>query len=211
MPAPIPKLILASTSPYRRQQLSLLGLPFEVARPGIDESVLAGETPRELALRLSGAKAEAIARAQPDAWVIAGDQVAECEGQILNKPETHSRALAQLSAMQGRVVTFHTGIALWASGQLEVDVVAVQAHYLPLTHDQIEAYLYRDQPYDCAGSAKVERLGIALMQSVQSNDPSALTGLPLIRLCAMLRAAGLEPLTAAREDSASEPSEPPSL
>ena len=191
-----PKLILASTSPYRRQQLSLLGLPFDVARPGVDESVLPGETPRELALRLSAAKAKAVADVNPGAWVIAGDQVAECEGRILNKPETHTRAIEQLSAMQGRTVVFHTGIALWAHGHLEVDVVAVQADYLPLSAEQIENYLQRDQPYDCAGSAKVERLGIALMRGVHSNDPTALTGLPLIRLCAMLRAAGLDPLTA---------------
>ncbi|MEO8081756.1 MAG: Maf family nucleotide pyrophosphatase [Caldimonas sp.] len=190
------RLILASTSSYRRELLGRLRLPFEVRSPGVDENPLAGEAPRALALRLALAKAEAVAGAEPDAVVIGADQVAELDGRALGKPGTHERATEQLRAMRGRSVVFHTAVAVVcrADDLKLVELVPVTVRLRRASDAEIEHYLRAEQPYDCAGSAKVETLGIALLDGVDSDDPTALVGLPLIRTCAMLRRAGIEPL-----------------
>jgi septum formation protein len=194
--ADLPPLILASTSRYRQQLLTRLRLPFAVEAPGVDEAPLPGETPRDLACRLALAKARAVAARHPQAIVIGSDQVAELDGQAIGKPGTHERAAAQLRAMSGRSVVFHTAVAvLRLATAYEADaLVPVTVRVRALTDGEIEQYLRAEQPYDCAGSAKVETLGIALLDAVESDDPTALVGLPLIRTCAMLRAAGLDPL-----------------
>jgi len=193
-----PLLILASTSPYRRQLLERLRLPFQVVPPEVDETPLPGEAPALLATRLALAKAEAVARLFPGAVVIGSDQVADLNGQPLGKPGNHARAAAQLHQMQGQRVLFHTAVAVvclqtrFAQGcSAEVAVVFRQ-----LGAAEIDNYLYAEQPYDCAGSAKSEGLGIALLESIDSDDPTALIGLPLIRLCQLLRAAGVPLLQA---------------
>jgi len=188
------RLLLASSSPYRRELLARLNLPFESATPDVDETPLPGEMPRVLALRLAEAKARAVGVAHRDALVIGSDQVADLAGEPLGKPGTHARAVAQLQRQRGQVVGFHTALALLntVTGTVQTDVVAVQVRFREYNDAQIERYLLRERPYDCAGSAKVEGLGIALLAAVHSDDPTALIGLPLIRLTAMLAAEGVE-------------------
>jgi septum formation protein len=193
------RLILASTSPYRRELLARLRLPFETAAPGVDEDALAGEAPAALAQRLALHKAQAVAARHPDAVVIGSDQVAELDGQALGKPGGHERAVQQLRAMRTRDVRFHTAVAVVcrAAAFEQQTLVTVRVHFRDLSDDEIEHYLRLEQPYDCAGSAKCETLGIALVDVIESDDPTALVGLPLIRTSAMLRAAGLDPLARA--------------
>ena len=186
-------LVLGSTSRYRRELLQRLGLPFTVAAPDVDETPLQGEAPRALALRLALAKAHAVAAQHPDAVVIGSDQVADLHGQPLGKPGTHERASAQLQRMSGETVIFQTAVAVVcaATGFEQVDLAPVEVRFRTLKGDEIERYLHAEQPYDCAGSAKSEGLGISLLEVILSDDPTALVGLPLIRTCRMLRAAGL--------------------
>lgn len=190
---PAPALILASTSPYRRELLARLGLPFETQAPAVDETPLPGEAPRELALRLARAKAQDVARHHPQALVIGSDQVADLHGQPLGKPGSHERARAQLSRMSGQTVLFHTAVSLAcaARGLLQTEIATVRVRFRELDAASIERYLRAEQPYDCAGSAKSEGLGIALLEAIESDDPTALIGLPLIRTAALLRTAGL--------------------
>lgn len=192
-PSLVRTLVLGSTSRYRRELLQRLGLPFTVAAPDVDEAPLPGETPRALALRLALAKAHAVAAQHPDAAVIGSDQVADLHGQPLGKPGTHERASAQLQRMSGETVVFQTAVAVVcaATGFEQVDLAPVEVRFRTLTGDEIERYLRIEQPYDCAGSAKSEGLGISLLDAILSDDPTALVGLPLIRTCRMLRAAGL--------------------
>ena len=189
-----PVLVLASSSPYRRSLLARLNLPFEVAAPEVDESIRAGETPRETALRLAQAKARAVAAARPRDLIIGSDQVASLDGAPLGKPGSHSVALAQLLSMRGRRVEFHTAICLLdaARGTSEIEEVPTSVQFRHFSDAQAERYLQIDRPYDCAGSAKIEALGIALVERVESADPSALIGLPLIALVGMLSRAGVE-------------------
>ena len=192
----VPRLILASTSRYRRELLDRLRLPFDVQAPLVDETPGAGEAPSKLAERLASAKAHAIASSHADAVVIGSDQVAELDGRAIGKPQTHERAVGQLRAMSGRRVVFHTSVAVV---RLEHRFsrclsAAVAVTFRKLGSEEIEHYLRTEQPYDCAGSAKSEGLGIALLTSIESDDPTALIGLPLIRTCALLREAGLDPL-----------------
>ena len=195
---PVPRLILASTSRYRRELLQRLRLPFEVLAPGVDETPRAGETPAALAMRLALSKANAVAAGADDAIVIGSDQVAELDGRAIGKPGSHERAFEQLKRMSGRRVVFHTAVAVVRRDRgferaLLAPVAVVFRH---LSSDEIERYLRLDAPYDCAGSAKSEALGVALLDSIDSDDPTALIGLPLIRTCALLREAGLDPLGA---------------
>ncbi|RTL22448.1 MAG: septum formation protein Maf [Burkholderiales bacterium] len=190
----MPPLILASTSRYRQELLSRLRLPFEAVAPNVDETALAGEAPAALAERLALAKARAVAATHPGAIVIGSDQVADLDGTALGKPGGHAAAVAQLRRMSGRTVIFQTAVAVIAPGLAAIERAAVRVRFRALTDDAIEAYLRADEPYDCAGSAKVESLGIALLEAVESDDPTALIGLPLIRTCSLLRRAGLEPL-----------------
>lgn len=187
-------VVLGSTSVYRRELLSRLRLPFEVAAPGVDETPLTGEQPQALALRLSRAKAQAVAARHPEAVVIGSDQVADLAGLALGKPGTHDRAVEQLRRMSGHTVIFQTALAVvcQASGFEQVDLAAVRVRFRTLHEQDIENYLQAEQPYDCAGSAKSEGLGIALLESIESDDPTALVGLPLIRTARMLRAAGVK-------------------
>lgn len=189
-------LVLASTSRYRRALLNQLGLPFETAAPGTDETPLTGEKPVETALRLAEAKARSVAERFPDALIIGSDQVADCDGVAIGKPGDHARAVAQLTALSGRTVVFHTGLALYdsASEYCQTAMIDVRSTFRDLTPAEIDTYLRRDQPYDCAGSVKSDVLGIALFVRIDSDDPSALVGLPLIRLSDMLRNAGVDPV-----------------
>ncbi len=191
-------LILGSTSPYRRELLQRLRIPFEVEAPQVDETPRPGESPAELAERLALAKAQAVASRHPRALVIGSDQVADLDGQCLGKPGTHERATEQLRQMRGRRVIFQTAVAVvcQASDFAQVRRAEVNVQFAELSDGQIEHYLRTEQPYDCAGSARSEALGIALLRSIDSDDPTALIGLPLIRTCALLRAAGLDPLSA---------------
>ncbi len=193
---PQPPLILASTSRYRRELLERLRLPFEVMAPQVDETPLPGELPAALAPRLALAKAWAVATLRPDAVVIGSDQVADLDGEPIGKPGTHERAVAQLHRMRGRRVTFQTAVAVVRADRAyaRVQVAPVGVRFRDLGDAEIEHYLRTEQPYDCAGSAKCETLGIALLESIDSDDPTALVGLPLIRTCALLREAGLDPL-----------------
>jgi len=189
-------LILGSTSRYRRELLERLRLPFEIHSPQVDETPHAGETPAALAGRLALAKARAISATHPNAVVIGSDQVADLDGEPIGKPGTHDRAVAQLRRMRGRSVVFHTAVAVVceASGFAGSALAPVTVRFRELTDAEIEHYLRTEQPYDCAGSAKCETLGIALLDAIDSDDPTALVGLPLIRTCALLRQAGLDPL-----------------
>ncbi|MGY0197629.1 Maf family nucleotide pyrophosphatase [Leptothrix sp. BB-4] len=200
-PLPIPpRLILASTSPYRRELLQRLRVPFDVVAPDVDETPLEGESPAALCERLARAKARAVARLHPDALVIGSDQVAACDGEPVGKPHTHERAMAQLLRMSGRAITFHTGLALVRGGDdayEQVVRVPVEVVFRALDRAEIETYLRLEQPYDCAGSAKCETLGIGLLDAIRSDDPTALVGLPLIATCRLLRAAGLNPVLTA--------------
>ncbi len=191
-----PELILASTSRYRRELLERLRLPFEVRAPDVDETPLPGEMPAALADRLAFAKALAVAKGHPNAIVIGSDQVADLDGQAIGKPGTHERAVAQLRAMSGHTLVFHTAVAVVcpARGFERRACVPVTVRVRRLSESEIEHYLRAEQPYDCAGSAKVETLGIALLEAIESDDPTTLVGLPLIRTCEMLRAAGIDPL-----------------
>jgi septum formation protein len=186
-------LVLGSTSRYRRELLQRLGLPFEVAAPDVDETPRPGESPTHLSQRLALAKARAVAERFPQAVVIGSDQVADLNGQTLGKPGTHERAVEQLRAMSGQVVVFQTALAVvcQASGFEARDLAEVRVQFRRLSDDAIEAYLRAEQPYDCAGSAKSEGLGIALLEAIANDDPTALVGLPLIRTCQLLRQAGL--------------------
>ena len=191
-------IVLASTSPYRRELLQRLRVPFDVLAPAVDEARRPGESPLALALRLAEAKATEVARRRPDDIVIGSDQVAELDGEPIGKPHTHDAALAQLERVQGRRLVFHTALAVVAQGQAVVGSVPTAVTFRSLGRDALEAYLRSDQPYDCAGAAKIESLGIALVERVESDDPTALIGLPLIRLTSMLAAAGVPVLGAAR-------------
>jgi septum formation protein len=189
-------LILASTSRYRRELLERLRLPFDAVPPGVDEAPLAGESPANLALRLASAKAQVVAQRFGSAIVIGSDQVAELDGQALGKPGTHEAAIAQWQRMRGRAVRFHTAVAVRCgeSGFAQHAMAEIIATCRLVSDAEIERYLRADQPYDCAGSARSEALGIAMFESIQSDDPTGLIGLPLMRTCALLRAAGLDPI-----------------
>jgi len=195
-----PPLILASTSRYRHELLSRLRLPFEVLSPEVDETALADETPAALAQRLALAKAWAVASKRPDAAVIGSDQVADLDGQALGKPGTHERAVQQLRSLRGRRVLFHTAVAVVRAGTgfEEAALNSVAVSFRALDDDEIEFYLRTEQPYDCAGSAKCETLGISLLSAIESDDPTALVGLPLIRTSELLRRAGIDPLRPSR-------------
>lgn len=196
--AAVPQLILASTSRYRRELLERLRLPFDVVSPEVDESPRPDEAPAALALRLARAKADAVAARYPGAVVIGSDQVADLDGHAIGKPLTHDRAQQQLRRMSGRAVTFQTAVAVVRhdAGYAQALLAAVRVRFRELDDAQIEHYLRTEQPYDCAGSARSEALGIALLSSIDSDDPTALVGLPLIRTCTLLREAGLDPLGA---------------
>ncbi|MEP6608778.1 MAG: Maf family nucleotide pyrophosphatase [Burkholderiaceae bacterium] len=191
-----PLIVLASTSRYRRELLQRLRLPFQVHVPTVDESALNLEKPRDTAIRLARAKATNVARVFPDAIVIGSDQTLDMDGTTLGKPSSHQAAMAQLQALQGRTVVFHSALAVARAGgaDLQLDCVATTVTFRTLTHSQLDAYLRADLPYDCAGSAKIESLGIALVERAESEDPTALIGLPLIRLTTMLAAAGIDVL-----------------
>lgn len=193
-----PPLILASTSRYRRELLARLHLPFEVQAPDVDETPQSGEAPAALALRLALAKAQAVARLHPTAVVIGSDQVADLDGTPIGKPGSHERAVEQLRAMRGRNVVFQTAVSVVqvSSGFAQTLLAPVTVHFRALSDAEIEFYLRTEQPYECAGSAKCETLGIALLERIESDDPTALIGLPLIRTSALLRAAGIDALTA---------------
>jgi septum formation protein len=190
------RLILASTSRYRRELLQRLRVPFEVRAPEVDESPQAGEAPAQLSERLALAKARAVAQHDRESVVIGSDQVADLAGQAIGKPGTHENATIQLRTMSGRAVVFHTAVAVVhvGGGFERVLRAPVVVRFRTLGDDEIERYLRAEQPYDCAGSAKCETLGIALAEAIESDDPTALVGLPLIRTCALLRAAGFDPL-----------------
>ncbi len=193
-PAP---LVLASTSPYRRALLERLGLDFKTSAPEVDERAQAGESPEALVMRLARAKARAGGAAYPDALVIGSDQVACIDGEILGKPGSRQRAIVQLEKASGRTVTFYTGLCLLDSGtdQAQVECIPFHVHFRDLSYRQIQGYVDREQPYNCAGSFKSEGLGIALVRRLEGDDPNTLIGLPLIRLISMLAAVGVDPLS----------------
>lgn len=197
-----PSLVLASTSPYRSALLARLGLPFTTAAPAVDESPHPGESPQVLVLRLAEAKARAVARAFPAALIIGSDQVACIDDQILGKPGDRQRAIAQLEQASGRCVVFQTGLCLLnaVTGRAQTLVEPFRVHFRPLTRARIEAYMDREAPYNCAGSFKSEGLGVALFDRLEGDDPSALIGLPLIRLITLLASEGLDPLSGPVED-----------
>ena len=186
-------LVLGSSSRYRQELLQRLRIPFSIAVPDVDETPLAGEAPAALAMRLALAKARAVASAFPQAVVIGSDQVADLDGMPLGKPGTHERAVVQLRQMRGRTVIFQTAVAVvcLASGFEQAALAAVKVRFRQLSDEAIENYLQAEQPYDCAGSAKSEGLGIALLEAIDSDDPTALIGLPLIRTCHLIEAAGI--------------------
>ena len=187
------KLILGSTSPYRRELLARLRIPFEVAAPDVDETPQAQETPQQLACRLAMSKARAVAAQFPSSVVIGSDQVADLQGQSLGKPGNHANAVLQLQKMRGQTVIFQTAVAVVCAQTkfAQMDLAQVKVKFRDLTDAQIEAYLQAETPYDCAGSAKSEGLGIVLLDAIDNDDPTALVGLPLIRTCRMLEAAGI--------------------
>ena len=180
-----PKIVLASTSPFRRELLARLGLPFEIADPAVDEAPRPGETPEATALRLSEEKARAVASKFPDALIIGSDQVACLDGQIFGKPGNHENAVRQLQTMRGRSVNFFTGLCLFNSGTgvAHVRGVPTLVTFRDLSDAEIDRYLRKEQPYNCAGSAKSEGLGIAVIARMEGEDPNELIGLPLIALC----------------------------
>ena len=192
-------LILGSTSRYRSELLQRLQIPFEISAPDVDETPLPGEMPATLAVRLALEKARAVARHWPSAVVIGADQVADLNGQPLGKPGNHARATEQLRQMRGKTVVFQTAVAVVCvdTGFEQGSLAAVRVKFRDLSDAEIENYLLAEQPYDCAGSAKSEGLGIALLESIDSDDPTALIGLPLIRTCNLLRAAGITLLSGA--------------
>ena len=186
------RLVLASTSRYRRELLQRLRMAFDIARPDVDETALPGEPPRDLAIRLADAKARAVAgQLADDAWALGSDQVAEVEGRALGKPGGREAAIAQLGSMSGRVVRFHTALCLThADGRAFADIDLTEVHFRDLTGAEIERYVDAEQPFDCAGSFKSEGLGIVLFERIDNRDPTALIGLPLIATCRLLRKAG---------------------
>lgn len=188
-----PRLVLASTSPFRKALLQRLGLPFATAAPDVDETPLTDETAPELVLRLAQAKAQAVAAHHPNALIIGSDQVAALDDQILGKPGGHDKAAQQLRMAAGRTLRFHIGLCLLnsATGRAQVDVVPYAVKFRALSDEQIENYLRLDEPYGCAGSFRSERLGFVLFESMQGDDPNALIGLPLIRLVQMLEEEGV--------------------
>lgn len=188
-----PLIVLASSSPYRRSLLERLRLPFEVRTPAVEESPLPGESARDTALRLAQAKARAVAPDCPAALIIGSDQVAQLDGVALGKPGTHANAVAQLRAMRGKSVLFHTALALLnaRTGALQAAEVPTTVRFRQYEDSEIERYLAAERPYNCTGSARIEGIGIVLVESVNSADPSALIGLPLIQLAAMLRNEGV--------------------
>ena len=196
--SPTPRLILASSSAYRRELLGRLRLPFEVMAPEIDESALPGETPDTTALRLARQKAQAVALRAPGSVVIGSDQVATLDGEQIGKPGDHANALAQLQKMRGRQVVFHTALCVWddraaaLTGGAHLENIQTIVTFRDLPDAELDAYLRLEQPYDCAGSAKNEGLGIAILERIDSTDPTALTGLPLIALTGMLRKSGFQ-------------------
>jgi septum formation protein len=189
-----PALILGSTSRYRRELLQRLRVPFEVVSPEVDETPLTGEAPQALATRLALAKAKAVAALHPQAVVIGSDQVADLNGEPLGKPGTHERAVLQLQRMRGQTVVFQTAVSVvcQASGFEQTELAQIKVRFRDLSDADIEAYLRAEEPYDCAGSAKSEGLGIALLDAIDNDDPTALIGLPMIRTARMLRAAGID-------------------
>ena len=196
MPILPPRLILASSSRYRRVLLARLRLPFEAISPDIDETPAAGEAPSDLALRLSVEKALAVAARCPGCIVIGSDQVATVDGQPIGKPGDFGRAQSQLRTLAGRTVEFHSALAVTDGQRIEKADIVTQCRFRPLSDAAIDAYLRAEEPYDTAGSAKAESLGIALMEYVRSDDPTAIIGLPLIALTGMLAGFGLDPLAA---------------
>ena len=191
-----PLIVLASTSRYRRELLERLHWPFEVHAPQVDETALPSETPRETALRLARDKAVNVAAHFSGAIIIGSDQTVDLNGVALGKPLSHEAALAQLQSLQGRTAVFYTALAVNGPilNSVQIDCVPTTVTFRSLPTAQLEAYVRSDQPYDCAGAAKIESLGIALIQSVKSDDPTALIGLPLIRLISMLASAGIDVL-----------------
>lgn len=195
-PSPF-KLILASSSSYRHELLSRLHLPFTAIAPEIDERAKTGELPEQTALRLALEKAQAIAHTHPDTVIIGSDQVATLDGEQIGKPGNHAAALKQLQKMRGKQVVFHTALCVLdgrtnsGDSKMQLQNVQTMVHFRDLSDQELDAYLRIEQPYDCAGSAKNEGLGIAIIEKISSDDPSALTGLPLIALTSMLRNAGL--------------------
>jgi septum formation protein len=191
---PAPDLVLASTSVYRRELLARLRLPFRVVAPEVDETPADGEPPGRLARRLARAKAEAVAAREPRAWVIGSDQVASADGRdTIGKPGDHAAAVAQLRAASGRELVFHTAVALVnrEAGFADCDTVETRVRFRRLDDETIERYLRLEPAYDCAGAARSEALGIALVERISDDDPSALVGLPLIAVCSLLERAGL--------------------
>jgi septum formation protein len=187
------RLVLASTSRYRKELLGRLGLAFDLAAPQVDERALAGEAPERTALRLAGLKAQSVRQAHRDALIIGSDQVATSAGRLLGKPGDHMNAVRQLRSLSGKSADFHTALALLdaANGTMQTQVVPCRVHFRKLDDDGIERYLQKEKPYDCAGSAKVEGLGIALIERIDTEDPTSLIGLPLIALTGMLERAGV--------------------
>lgn len=188
-----PPLVLASTSPYRRELLQRLGIPFAIANPGTDETALPGESPVDTAQRLARAKAQAVRADHPNALIIGSDQVAYADRRVFGKPGNRERAIEQLRALRGRSVVFHTALCLFnaASGRAQLEGVPVEVRFRALTDDEIARYLDREPAFNCAGSARYEGLGISLLDYVRGDDPNALIGLPLIALCRMLRNEGV--------------------
>ena len=188
-----PLIVLASSSPFRRELLERLKISFVTASPDVDERALPGENPQETALRLSAAKAQALATRYPDALIIGSDQLACLDGKVFGKPGTHANAVRQLQEMRGRTVNFYTGLCLYnaRTGQAQVRGIPTLVTFRDLDDEEIENYLIREQPYQCAGSAKSEGLGIALIARMEGEDPNALIGLPLIALCDLLRQEGV--------------------
>lgn len=184
-------LILASSSPYRRQLLERLGLPFKAIAPNLDESPLLHESPKDLTVRLATAKAKAIAKLYPNAWVIGSDQSADLNGQSIGKPGNHAAALLQLKQMQGQTVIFHTSLCLLGKDFCKTVHVPTTVRFRQLPESVLEHYLQIEKPYDCAGSAKSEGMGIILLEKIESQDPTALIGLPLIALTGLLHEAGI--------------------
>ena len=191
-------LILGSTSRYRRELLQRLRVPFDVVSPEVDETPLPNETPQALATRLALAKAKAVAALHPHAVVIGSDQVADLSGEPLGKPGTHERAVLQLQRMRGQTVVFQTAVSVvcQANGFEQTELAQIKVRFRDLSDAEIEAYLRAEEPYDCAGSAKSEGLGIALLDAIDNDDPTALIGLPMIRTARLLRAAGIDLLGA---------------
>ena len=188
-PPPDAGLVLASSSLYRQRLLAQLQIPYTAAAPDVDERPIGGEAPHELALRLAGAKAHAVRPAFPAALIIGCDQVAVVDDKLLNKPGNHANALNQLRLMRGKSVSFFTGLCLLnaRTARMQTAVVTVIVHMRSLSDAQIDRYLKIEQPYDCAGSARIEGFGITLVEKLEGDDPNALIGLPLIKLCDMLR------------------------